>query len=433
MPTPLVCIIGAGPSGITAAKNCREHGIPYTLFEQSGKVGGNWVFNDATGHSSVYENTHIISSRTLSAYEDYPMPASYPDYPSHQLVQAYFEDYARHFGVLESVRFHHTVVSARRADDGEWDITVRGPDGTSATQRFTHLMVCNGHHWDPRHPQIPGSFTGTYLHSHDFKRADDSWRGKRVLVIGAGNSACDVAVETSRIAGTVHLSMRSPQWFVPKYMFGQPSDVLAARGAWLPKPLRQWVLSRLLRLMQGSYRAMGLPENTKPILSHHPTLNSDLFDLIRHGRIVPKPGIARYEGADVVFADETRAAYDIVVACTGFRISFPFFEPSFVSFEEAEQVPLYRKMMHANVPNLYFIGLFQPLGCIWPLADYQARIACAEIQGRYRRPRDLKASIAHELAHPHFAWEGGPRHSTEVDYHSFRQELIAELAGTAAP
>ncbi len=123
----------------------------------------------------------------------------------------------------------------------------------------------------------------------------------------------------------------------------------------------------------------------------------------------------------------------IVVACTGFRISFPFFDRSFVSFEDAEQVPLYRKMLHADVPNLYFIGLFQPLGCIWPLADYQARIACAEIQGRYRRPRDLTARIAHELAHPHFAWEGGPRHSTEVDYHSFRRELRAELATSSGP
>lgn len=433
MSTPSVCIIGAGPSGITAAKNCRQAGIPYTLFEQSGRVGGNWVFDDATGHSSVYENTHIISSKTLSSYEDFPMPASYPDYPDHRLVQRYFEDYARHFGILDSVRFHHSVTAARRAADGGWDITVRLGDGTSTTQHFTHLMVCNGHHWDPRHPQIPGRFTGTYLHSHAFKRADDSWRGKRVLVIGAGNSACDVAVETSRIAGAVHMSLRTPQWFVPKYMFGTPSDVLAARSAWLPKPLRQWGLTRLLKLMQGSYRAMGLPENTKPVMSHHPTLNSDLLDLVRHGRIVPRPGIARFDGASVVFADGTSEPYDIVVACTGFRISFPFFARDFISFEEAEQVPLYRKMLHADVPTLYFIGLFQPLGCIWPLADYQARIACAEIQGRYRRPRDLKARIAHEIAHPHFDWEAGPRHSTEVDYHSFRRELIAELAGAGTP
>lgn len=422
-----VCIIGAGPSGVTAAKNCREAGIPYVLYEQSTKVGGNWVFNDATGHSSVYENTHIISSKTLSSYEDYPMPASYPDYPSHRQVQAYFEDYARHFGVLDDVRFRHTVLKAERVSSGEWAITVRGPDGSETTERFSHLMVCNGHHWNPRHPEIPGTFAGRYLHSHGFKRADDSWRERRVLVIGAGNSAADVAVESARVAQAVHLSMRSPQWFIPKYLFGTPADVLASRSKWLPKRLRQVGLTRLLKTLQGSYAAMGLPENTRPVMSHHPTVNSDLLDVVRHGRIVPKPGIARFDGHDVVFTDGTRERYDIVVACTGFKITFPFFAPEFFNLENAERVPLYRKMMHAEVPNLYFIGLFQPLGCIWPLADHQARIACAEILGTYHRPANLREKIAHEMAHPHYDWEAGPRHSTEVDYHMFRAELLAEL------
>lgn len=426
-----VCIIGAGPSGITAAKNCRAAGIPFALYEQSGKVGGNWVFDDASGHSSVYENTHIISSKTLSSYEDYPMPASYPDYPSHRQVQAYFEDYARHFGVFNDVRFHHRVLRAVRVEGGEWAITVRDPEGRETTGHFSHLMVCNGHHWNPRYPEIPGTFDGTYLHSHGFKRADDSWRGKRVLVIGAGNSASDVAVESARIAGAVHLSMRSPQWFIPKYLFGVPADVLASRSTWLPKRLRQLGLTRLLKTLQGSYAGIGLPENTKPVMSQHPTVNSDLLDVVRHGRIVPKPGIARYEGHDVVFTDGTRETYDIVVACTGFKITFPFFAPEFFSLEHAERVPLYRKMMHAEVPNLYFIGLFQPLGCIWPLADYQSRLACEEIRGRYRRPADLGAKIAHEMAHPHYDWEAGPRHSTEVDYHMFRAELLAELARVA--
>ncbi len=426
-----VCIIGAGPSGITAAKNCRVAGIPYLLYEQGTKVGGNWVFNDATGHSSVYENTHIISSKTLSSYEDYPMPASYPDYPSHRQVQAYFEDYARHFGVLDDVRFRHTVLKAERVSSGEWAITVRGPDGSETTECFSHLMVCNGHHWNPRHPEIPGTFAGRYLHSHGFKRADDSWRDQRVLVIGAGNSAADVAVESARVAQAVHLSMRSPQWFIPKYLFGTPADVLASRSKWLPKRLRQVGLTRLLKTLQGSYAAMGLPENTRPVMSHHPTVNSDLLDVVRHGRIVPKPGISRFDGHDVVFTDGTRERYDIVVACTGFKITFPFFAPEFFNLENAERVPLYRKMMHAEVPNLYFIGLFQPLGCIWPLADHQARIACAEIRGKYHRPENLREKIAHEMAHPHYDWEAGPRHSTEVDYHMFRDELLAELANVA--
>lgn len=423
----MIAIIGAGPSGLAAAKNAKQAGIPYILFEKSGKVGGNWVFDDATGHSSVYENTHIISSKTLSSYEDFPMPEHYPDYPNHRLVQAYFEDYARHFGVMDGIRFHHTVTQAVPQADGSWRLTVRDADGIETTSDFTHLMVANGHHWNPSHPSIPGTFAGTYMHSHDFKRVDDRWRGQRVLVIGAGNSAADVAVEASRIAGCVHMSLRSPQWFTPKYLFGIPADVLATRSLWMPRKLRQWSLTWLLRLVQGSYRKIGLPENTKPVLSHHPTVNSDLLDIIRHGRVVPKPGIASWEGKTVGFTDGSRAEYDIIVAATGFKISFPFFGGRFADWAEATSIPLYRKMMHPDYPTLYFIGLFQPLGCIWPLADHQAKIACREIKGEYTRPADIRARIEHEMAHPHYAFDPAPRHAVEVDYHKFRAELMEEL------
>jgi hypothetical protein len=183
----------------------------------------------------------------------------------------------------------------------------------------------------------------------------------------------------------------------------------------------------LLRILQGRYRVYGLPENPKPPLTQHPTLNSDLLDYVRHGRIHPRPGVARLEGKDVVFADGRREAFDIICACTGFWTTFPFFETSFVDFKRLEKIPLYRKMLHAKHPTLYFIGLFQPLGCIWPMADYQARIAALELRGRYRRPANLDAAIAHEMSHPHYPFDGGQRHAVEVDYHKFRAELAAEL------
>lgn len=422
----MIAIIGAGPSGITAAKTAIQAGLTVTVFEKNSKVGGNWVFNDTTGHSSVYENTHLISSKTLSSYEDFPMPDHYPDYPNHRLVQAYFEEYAHHFGVIEHIRFGHTVLKAEPGPGGAWTLTYTGPDG-GGTQTFTHLMVANGHHWHPRWPSVPGTFTGKLLHSHDVKRIDDSWRGKRVVVIGAGNSAADLAVETARIAETVYLSLRSAQWFIPKYLFGMPSDVLALRSRWLPRRLRQHALSLLLRIVQGDYAEMGLPRNARPVLSHHPTVNSDLLDLVRHRRVIPKPGLERYEGEEVVFADGSRERVDVVIAATGFQVRFPFFGERFSDWADATSIPLYRKMMHPDHPTLYFIGLFQPLGCIWPLADWQARIAVAEIQGRYARPADLKAAIARELANPHYDFDSAPRHAVEVDYHRFRDELVKEL------
>lgn len=422
-----VCVIGAGPSGIAAAKNCIEAGLQVVLFEKNDKVGGNWVFNSKTGHSSVYENTHIISSKVLSEYEDFPMPATYPDYPNHRQLQAYFESYARHFGVYEQIRFHHTIERITRLDNGDWQVNYADDQGQHKSETFEVLMVANGHHWNPKYPQYEGEFSGKLMHSHDFKGVTEDWRGKQVLVIGAGNSACDVAVESARLAGKVCLSMRSPQWFLPKFIFGKPSDVFAEQSNWMPRRFKQWTLSKLLTFLQGSYANYGLPVNTHLALSHHPTLNSDLLDFIRHGRIKPRPAIKKLHGNEVEFVDGSRETFDIICACTGFWITFPFFDPEFINFQHAEKVPLYRRMMHADYKNLYFIGLFQPAGCIWPLADYQAKLACAEILGRYDRPADMPAAIAHEIAHPHFAFQGGSRHSTQVDYHGFRDDLKAEL------
>ncbi|BES72853.1 NAD(P)-binding domain-containing protein [Marinobacter nanhaiticus D15-8W] len=423
-----VCVIGAGPSGITAAKNCLEAGLPVTVFEKNDRIGGNWVFNAATGHSSVYENTHIISSKVWSEYEDFPMPPDYPDYPNHRQLQAYFDSYAAHFGVKEHIQFRTNVDKVARTTGGAWEVTTTDANGQAQQQMFSHLMVCNGHHWNPKYPDYPGHFDGTFMHSHDFKGVDDSWRGKRVLVIGAGNSACDVAVETARLADTVCLSMRSPQWFLPKFMFGMPSDVLGAKNPWIPARVRQWIFTGLLKLLQGDYeKKYGLPKPKTPVLSHHPTINSDLLDFIRHGRIKPRPAIKSFDGNTVEFVDGRKEAFDTIVACTGFWISFPFFEQSFIDFSRAERVPLYHKMMHAEYDNLYFIGLFQPLGCIWPLADYQAKLACQEILGHWQRPADMHGVIMDEISHPHLRFEKGGRHSTEVDYHLFRQELKEEL------
>ena len=422
-----VCVIGAGPSGLTAAKNCIENGLSVVVFEKNDRVGGNWVFNSKTGHSSVYENTHLISSKTWSEFEDFPMPESYPDYPNHIQLQAYFESYAKHFGVYSNIKFESSVQHVSRDRDGNWLVKWSDAAGNSQSDTFEYLMVANGHHNVPKYPEYPGNYTGKYLHSHDFKGVDESWRDKRVLVIGAGNSACDIAVEAARITKSVDMSMRSPQWFFPKFIFGQPGDVFAARSRWLPKKLRQYGLKILVRLIQGPYSRYGLPENTLLPLSTHPTLNSDLMDYIRHGRINPRPAIKSWDGLTVTFVDGSKREYDIICACTGFWTTFPFFDERFINFRDMAKVPLYRKMMHPDYANLYFIGLFQPIGCIWPLADYQAKLACLEILGKYERPRDIAARIKNEVEHPHFDFGPGQRHAMEVDYHTFRKELKEEL------
>lgn len=421
-----VCIIGAGPSGLTAAKNCLQAGLDFVVFEKNDKVGGNWVFKSKTGHSSVYENTYLISSKSWSEFEDFPMPTDYPDYPSHIQMQQYFESYARHFNVYSHIRFEHNVIQALPLDSDTWQVTYTAGNQTHI-ETFDVLMVSNGHHNVPKYPEYPGHFTGTMIHSHDFKSIDDSWRNKRVLVIGAGNSACDIAVEAAGVSKTVHMSMRSPQWIFPKFIFGQPGDVFAARTRWLPRKLRQYGLKFLVGIILGPYSRYGLPTNTTLPLNTHPTLNSDLLDYLRHGRIKPRTAIASLNGKTVNFVDGSSDDFDIICACTGFWTEFAFFATSIIDFKNVTKVPLFMKMMHEKYRNLYFIGLFQPIGCIWPLADYQAKLACLEILGKYRRPQNMREAIDNEIHNPHFQFGPGQRHAMEVDYHTFRKELRKEL------
>lgn len=428
---PRICIIGAGPSGLAAAKNVITSGLAESLviFEKSGEVGGNWVYREKPGHSSVYETTHIISSKTLSAYEDFPFPAGFPDYPSHKQLREYFESYAVNFDIPSRIRFHTEVTHAELDHTGVWKITSRGPRGKKV-EYFDYLMVANGHHWDPAPPKYEGSFTGKFIHSHDYKRSEP-FRGKRVLVVGGGNSAADIAVECSRVADRTTVSMRRGHWFLPKFMFGTPVDVLYHRSLWMPRAVRQWVLRLTLLVWQGNNRKYGMANPDYGILEGHPTVNSELLYAIRHGEIATKPGVSRLDGRTVHFTDGTSETFDVIIAATGYHISFPFFDKSFIDFKGRTEIPLWRKMFHGEIHNLYFIGLFQPLGCIWPLADFQAKLACLEIEGRYTRPSDITLRIEQEMRKPHFRFLKTPRHSTEVDYPAFRRELRREIRKAA--
>ena len=195
-----VCVIGAGPSGITAAKNLLDEGHDVVVYDFGSDVGGNWVFSEEVGHSSVFETTHIISSRTLSQYADFPMPLDYPDYPSHKNLAAYFQSYSRHFNLYPHIKFNTLVQHCEPINQDKWKVTVE-QNGIIQEDIFDALAVCNGHHWLPRMPNYPGSFEGEFIHSHEVKKFSH-FTNKKVLVIGGGNSACDVAVESSRVAAS---------------------------------------------------------------------------------------------------------------------------------------------------------------------------------------------------------------------------------------
>lgn len=423
---PKICIIGAGPCGITAAKNLLQQGLTnFTVFEKSAQLGGNWVFEEQNNHSSVYETTHIISSKHLSEFEDFPMPRDYPDYPSHVQILKYFNDYAQHFGVNQFIRFNTSIEQVIPGITKQWHVIYRDETGKHEAI-YDYVLVANGHHWDPLMPSYPGEFNGEVLHSHQYKKAEP-FKNKRVLVVGGGNSACDIAVEIARISPKTCISMRRGQHIFPKFIFGKPTDVAFSKIKWMPLGFKQLLTGAVIRILQGRYPKYKLKKPTCKPLEIHPTINSELLYFIRHGRIFPRPGIERFEGNNVHFVSGYKEEFDTIIFATGYKTSFPFFDKKLIEYSTLTHIPLYRKMIHPEFDNLYFIGLFQPQGCIWPLADYQAKIAAKIIAGTMKRPTDLARKIEKEIKKSRSHYKGTIRHALEVDYQTFRQQLLKEL------
>ena len=422
-----VCVIGAGPSGITAIKNLLDQGLEVVAYDFNNEVGGNWLYQEEESHSSVFETTHIISSKTLSQYEDFTFDdfeAGIPDYPSHDQLRRYFQAYARKFNLYPHIQFNTLVKKCELTDDKQWKVTVEQA-GVEKTDYFSHLVVCNGHHWQPRYPNYPGEFTGEFMHSHLYKKAEP-FQDKNVLVIGGGNSACDVAVETSRVSKKTSITLRRGYYIVPKFFFGKPSDVIAARMKWLPPRIKYRFSELLLRIMVGKYELYGLPNPDYKFGATHPTINDELLYKLRHGKIFPKPDIERYEGKQVVFKDGSAEAYDAIIACTGYVLAHPFFDKDFIDYSQGE-VPLYLKMFHPTCDNLFFIGMFQPLGCIWPGSELQSKIAARAITGLWKRPANIQELCRKEVTHPHIDQIKTARHTITVDYQLFVKQLKKQL------
>lgn len=425
-----VAVIGAGPSGITALKNFIDQGFEVIGFERCSGVGGNWRFNDPSGHSSVFETTHIISSKYTSFYEDFPLPESASDYPSHKELLKYFNDYAENFGLKKHIHFNTEVLNCKKTDDDRWEIEWKHMNTDQINvQHFDALVVCNGHHHEPRFPKYPGEFAGEFIHSHDFKKAEP-FADKKVLVIGGGNSACDVAVETSRISQKTVISWRRGYYLIPKFMFGLTSDIFALRSRWLPKFIRLPFMRFMLEMLQGKNEDIGLPKVNNHILATHPTVNSDLYNAVRHGKVIPKPDIDRLNGKEVIFKDGSSEEFDTIIACTGFKIKHKFFDENFINFEKGP-VRLLHKMIPSDINNLYFIGLFQPLGCIWPGAELQSKLAAKHLAGLWKPDGNIEDMIEKEMNNPDVEQVKTARHTITVDDFSFRGRLKKELARTS--
>jgi cation diffusion facilitator CzcD-associated flavoprotein CzcO len=441
--TPKVCLIGAGSSGIAAAKTLHERGIEFDCYELSDRVGGNWVYGNKNQVSSSYRSLHINTSRTRMEYSDYPMPESYPDFPRHDQIARYFDDYVDHFGFRDRITFDTRVTRAERLADGRWEVSTDRGD----TRSYDALVVANGHHWDARWPEpaFPGHerFAGVQMHSHDYAGDDpDLFRDKSVVVLGMGNSAMDIAVEASFVARDVYLAARRGAWVIPKYILGRPMDSMQA-SARIPFAIRRRAQEALLRLVVGDMERYGLPKPDHRFLEAHPTVSDDVLSRLAHGEIAPKPNIAELTERTVRFADGSEVDADVVVYCTGYRVTFPFLDPALISAPDND-LPLFRRVFHPDVGGIYFIGLLQPIGAIMPLAELQSQWICDHLAGRYQLPPDveLRADIEAERAAMFKRYVASKRHTMEVDFEDYvlgirqerrRGERRAALAGHRLP
>lgn len=425
-----VCVIGAGSSGLTAVKALKEAGLPFDCFEMGTDIGGNWRYENDNGRSSAYASLHIDTSKERMAYSDMPMPDHYPNFPHHSQVCEYFELYAAAFGLKPLITFRTKVEKVEPAAGGGYHVTVTGLDtAETSTQHYQAVMVCNGHHWNERWPEFPGEFKGHCQHSHTY-RTPQPFTGQNVVVVGIGNSGVDLACDISNVAQNVYLSTRRSAYILPRYIMGKPTDKwVTPSGSRIPFPLQRLLYKLLLRLSVGDQENYGVPKPDHELLSEHPTMSAELLHRVAFGKVKMKPNIKELRGDKVAFVDGSEEAVDSIIFATGYQITFPFFDPEFLSVSDND-IALYRRVVSPKHKGLYFIGLIQPLGAIMPLAELQAKWVAGLIAGTHQLPDEatMRAEIAKEQAALQKRYVKSARHTIQVDFYPYKRQLEREMA-----
>ncbi|UGT61181.1 flavin-containing monooxygenase [Nocardia asteroides] len=429
MPHPTVAVIGAGISGLTTGKMLGDYGIPYTCFESSDRIGGNWAFGNPNGHSAAYRSLHIDTSKYQLSFRDYPMPETYPDFPHHSQIKEYLEGYASAFELKRRIEFGNGVAHAERLPDGGWNIaTQRGEQ-----RRFDLLVVANGHHWDPRFPDFPGEFTGDAIHSHAYvdPRTPLDLYGKRILIVGIGNSAADITVELSSRAmdNEVWLSTRSGAWVVPKYLAGTPADRYYRTLPYVPLRWQRKLAQLFTPVISGNPVNYGLPAPNHKFMEAHPTQSVELPLRLGSGDVTAVGNVARLDGRTVHFEDGQAKDFDVIIYCTGYNITFPFFDPEFLS-APGNRIQLYKRIFKPGLDDLAFVGFAQPFPTLFPFVECQARLVAAFAAGHYRPPSDSEMQAVIDEDEQKFIGHmmNTARHTQQLDYWLYEHDLrVREL------
>lgn len=413
------CLIGAGACGLAVVKNFKERGIPFDCFEREADVGGIW---NPEAPSHVYETICLNTSKSLSKYVGYPIPKEYPQFMTKQQAIDYIQSYARHFGLYDAITFN-TEVEKVEKDGAKWKVKIAGE---KTPREYDGVVVGNGHHWDPRIPEYPGKFTGESRHAIEMK-SRDQMRDKRILIVGAGNTGCDLAADAAYLSRSVEHSMRRTYYFLPKFVFGRPLDKWLDRTQRWPVPRKflRWMYGMAIYFVVGPYERLGLPKPDHKILESFPNSASAYLDHLAHQRVKPRRDIERFEGKKVFFKDGQETEVDLVIYATGYYLTFPFMDKKYLAREDGS-TPLFLKTCHREMDNLFAVGLLQPAdGGFWQLADYQGQLIASFVVAQERAPdkaawfRKLKADTHPDTTHG-VTYIDSPRHKLEVQHYRYR-------------
>ncbi len=411
-----VCVVGAGPSGLTATKSLIHEGLQVDCYEKSPHIGGHWVIDNPTGCSSAYRSLHTNTTKRMSRFSDFEMPAEWPEFPSFGRVREWLESYVDKFAFRENIRLSTEVMRAVPQAKGGWTLTLKSPDGVTYEKDYDALVVASGSYWDPKMPEWPGSFDGEILHSQDYRDPQTPLQtnGKRVIVVGIGNTGCELACELSGAqAASVELSARSGSWIVPKTVDGvpianstpltHPTDPVPDELVQLPEEHRDAALmTKAIAAFKGRYagrmkqlEAQGLPSAPDHPFLKRPTISQNLLECLEKGAMVAKPQIIRLDSDGIIYEGGERAEADIILCATGYHLSYPFLDQD-VADTSDDDLDLFCGIVPSDRDDLFFIGVSRPFGAFWPIAEAQAQFAGAFLSGRYQLPskdeRERRAS-----------------------------------------
>lgn len=419
-----VAIIGAGISGIAAARAAMSRDVAFDVYETAAHVGGIWHFDEAPDRTSVYYNLFCNTTKQMMSFSDLPFEDDIPDMPYHTQIDRYLNDYVDRHGIRQHIRFEDPVTSVRKIN-GRWELESRGHQET-----YDAVFVANGHHSVRNLPEVEGEFSGQILHSQAYKGPGPRFRGKRVLIVGLGNTAADIGADLVGVASRIDASIRRTPFLMRKYTeAGVPYEHAVIRDQ---QPAES---------IACDITGLGFPPSPVPIpapgkeMDVYPTFADRFVDQVSKGNIQMRGPLARYDGATVHFDDGEHAEYDIVIFSTGYRVEFPFLPENMIETDERiGWRRLYKNIVPPGDPTLFFIGLVQPVGAMPPTSEAQSNWAIAALTGELSLPGEAEMEAEIDARVARGLEKGSQKRAVEeLNQIHYMTDLWQQLTGKKSP